>query len=246
MPAGTSCWSRSTTSRSATPCRAPCSASWRHCGTGSTPRTAAAIVITGAGEKGLLRRRRYRRRSFGQRRDGAGRSTASLLKTSTFSKPIIAAVNGDCAGGGVELLIATDIRAAAPHARFGLPEVRYAIYPFGGAAVKLASQIGHVHAMDLLLTGRLVDAAHALRIGLINDIVPAGDLLAWAIGRAEMIAANSPAAVQAVKSQISAMSADHAAAHEALDQELGDRVRASPDFAEGIAAFLEKRPARYE
>ena len=204
-----------------------------------------AIVITGAGEKG-----------FCAGADIGGDLTAgpltvravnrALLKTTSYSKPIIAAVNGDCAGGGVELLIATDIRAAAPHARFGLPEVRYAIYPFGGAAVKLVHQIGHVHTMDLILTGRLVDAAHAARIGLINEVVPKEDLLSFAVGRAEMIARNSPAAVQAVKSQISGMAADHAQAREALDQALGDRVRASPDFAEGIAAFKGKRQARYE
>ena len=138
------------------------------------------VVVTGAGDKG-----------FCAGADIGGDLTASeetarvinraLLKTSTFSKPIIAAVNGDCAGGGVELLIATDIRGAAGHARFGLPEVRYAIYPFGGAAVKLVHQIGHVHASDLLLTGRLVDAAHAQRIGLVNDVMTADKLLPWAI-----------------------------------------------------------------
>lgn len=204
-----------------------------------------AVVITGAGEKG-----------FCAGADIGGDLTASaettlvvnrsLLKTTTFSKPLIAAVNGDCAGGGVELLIATDIRLAAPHARFGLPEVRYAIYPFGGAAVKLVHQIGHVHAMDLLLTGRLVDATHAARIGLVNEIVPSAELMPCALERAEMIARNSPFAVQAVKTQISGMAADHAASREVLDQALGDRVRASPDFPEGIAAFREKRTARYE
>lgn len=203
------------------------------------------VIVTGRGDKG-----------FCAGADIGGDLTAtpelartinrSLLKTSRFSKPIIAAVNGDCAGGGVELLIATDIRAAAPHARFGLPEVRYAIYPFGGAAVKLVHQIGHVHAMDLLLTGRLVTAEHAQRINLINEIVPAEKLMDWAMDRARMIAANSPFAVQAVKTQISAMAADHAQSREALDQELGDKVRASPDFAEGIAAFKEKRKANYE
>ena len=97
-----------------------------------------------------------------------GSINRALLKDTPFSKPIVAAVNGDCVAGGVELLLSTDIRAAAPEARFGLPEVRWSIYPFGGATVKLAQQIGHVHAMDLLLTGRLVDAAFAERVGLVN------------------------------------------------------------------------------
>ena len=170
----------------------------------------------------------------------------ALLKSTVYAKPIVAAVNGDCAGGGVELLLSTDIRLAAEHARFGLPEVKWSIYPFGGATVKLTQQIGYVHAMDLLLTGRLVDAAEAARLGLVNRVVPADGLMAWALETAETIAANSPSAVQAVKRQISATIADHALAREALEQELGDRVRASADFQEGVAAFREKRKPRYE
>jgi enoyl-CoA hydratase len=146
----------------------------------------------------------------------------------------------------VELLLATDIRAAAPHARFGLPEVRWSIYPFGGATVKLVQQIGYVHAMDLLLTGKLVAAEEAVRLGLINRVVPAESLMAWALETADLIAANSPSAVQAVKQQISATIAEHARARESLDQTLGDRVRASSHFTEGVAAFREKRRPRYE
>jgi enoyl-CoA hydratase/carnithine racemase len=203
------------------------------------------IVLTGAGP-----------RAFCAGADISGDLSASeetarvvshaLLKYDTYTKPIVAAVNGDCVGGGVELLLATDIRAAAPRARFGLPEVKWSIYPFGGATVKLTQQIGYVHAMDLLLTGRLIDAAEAARIGLINRIVPAEGLMAWALETAELIAANSPSAVQAVKRQISATIADHARSREAMEQELGDRVRASAHFKEGVAAFLEKRRPRYE
>ena len=204
-----------------------------------------AIVITGAGT-----------RAFCAGADISGDLSASaetarvvshaLLKYDSYTKPIVAAVNGDCAGGGVELLLATDIRAAVPAARFGLPEVKWSIYPFGGATVKLIQQIGYVHAMDLLLTGRLIDATEAARLGLINRIVPAEGLMTWALETAETIAANSPSAVQAVKRQISATVADHARSREALEQELGDRVRASADFKEGVTAFREKRRPRYE
>jgi enoyl-CoA hydratase/carnithine racemase len=204
-----------------------------------------AIVLTGAGP-----------RAFCAGADIGGDLSASpetarvvghaLLKQDVYAKPIVAAVNGDCVGGGLELLLSTDIRAAAPHARFGLPEVKWSIYPFGGATVKLPPQIGHVHAMDLLLTGRLIDAAEAARLGLINRVVPAEGLLAWALETAEVIAANSPSAVQAVKRQISATIADHARAREALEQELGDRVRGSAHFTEGVAAFREKRRPRYD
>jgi enoyl-CoA hydratase len=80
-------------------------------------------------------------------------------------------------GRGLELLLATDIRAAVPGARFGLPEVLWSIYPFGGATVKLMQQIGYVHAMELLLTADLIDAATAARLGLVNRVVPREALL---------------------------------------------------------------------
>jgi enoyl-CoA hydratase/carnithine racemase len=170
----------------------------------------------------------------------------ALLKNEPYSKPIIAAVNGDCIGGGLELLLSTDIRAAVPTARFGLTEVKWSIYPFGGSTIKLIQQIGYVHAMDLLLTAQLIDAAQAAQLGLVNRLVPAPELMGWAIEMAEMIAANSPSAVQAVKRQVSATIADHALTREAMEQQLGDAVRASPEFAEGIAAFREKRAPHYE
>jgi len=203
------------------------------------------IVLTGAGA-----------RAFTAGADMSGDLSAAaetarivnhaLLKLDEFSKPIVAAVNGDCAGGGVELLLCTDVRAAAPHARFGLPEVKWSVYPFGGATIKLVQQIGYVHAMELLFTAGLIDAVEAARVGLINRVVPAERLMPWALETAERIAANSPSAVQAVKRQISATIAEHARTREALDQALGDRVRASAHFREGVAAFREKRAPRYD
>ncbi len=203
-----------------------------------------AIVLTGAGD-----------RAFSAGADISGDLSAdpdvarmvnlALLKNRPYTKPIVAAVNGDCVGGGVELLLSTDVRAAVPHARFGLPEVRWSIYPFGGATVKLVQQIGYVHAMELLLGGKLIDAAEAARIALVNRVVAPDELMPWAIGMAETIAANSPTAVQAVKEQISTTIALHAQSREPLDQELGDRVRASAHFREGVSAFREKRTPDY-
>jgi enoyl-CoA hydratase/carnithine racemase len=203
------------------------------------------IVITGAGDK-----------AFSSGADLGGDMSAApevaamvsraLLKTCAYPKPIIAAVNGDCVAGGLELMLSSDIRAAAPNARFGLPEVKWSIYPFGGAAVKLIQQIGHVHAMDMLLGAELITAQDAVSLNLINRVVPAEDLMDWALAKAERIAANSPTAVQAVKRQISATIADHAQSREAMEQELGDAVRNGPHFREGIAAFLEKRTPKYD
>jgi enoyl-CoA hydratase len=202
------------------------------------------VILTGGGE-----------RAFSSGADLAGDLSASsdsavvinraLLKDTPFSKPIVAAVNGDCVAGGVELLLSTDIRAAVPQARFGLPEVKWSIYPFGGATVKLSQQIGHVHAMDLLLTGRLITAEEAARINLINTVVERDGLMRWAFDTATAIAANSPTAVQAVRQQISSAVADYARSREALEQQLGDRVRNSVNFQEGVAAFLAKRKPEY-
>ena len=179
--------------------------------------------------------------------DAGGERTVdrALLKAVPFSRPVVAAVNGDCAGGGVELLLSTDIRFAAPHARFGLPEVCWSIYPFGGATVKLVQQVGHVHAMDLLLTGRLVDAAFAERIGLVNEVVPADEVLERALATAERIAANSPSAVQAVKYQVSDTIGEQVRARETVERRLGDAVRTGPHFEEGVRAFREKRRPDY-
>lgn len=204
-----------------------------------------AVVVTGAGD-----------RAFTAGADVSGDLSASeetaatinraLLKTQAFSKPIVAAVNGVCLGGGIELLLAADVRYAAPHATFGLPEVKWGIYPFGGAAAKLVHQIGHVHAMKLLLTAENIDSAEALRIGLVNELVAPDELMERSLATAEMIAANSPMAVQAVKQFVSSGTAEQVVRREGLEQELGDAVRASADFTEGIAAFRERREPSYE
>ena len=202
------------------------------------------IVLTGAGT-----------RAFSAGADLSGDLSAApetakvvshaLLKHHVFSKPIVAAVNGDCVGGGVELLLSTDVRASAPHARFGLPEVRWSIYPFGGATVKLVQQIGHVHATDLLLTGRLVDAAFAERIGLVNRVVPAGQALAGATEMAKAIAANGPAAcryaLEAIRSGIEMPAAEG----RLFEATLFGLCAATADMKEGMTAFLEKRPAKF-
>ena len=204
-----------------------------------------AIVITGEGDK-----------SFSAGADVSGDLSASeetaqminraLLKTDRFPKPIIAAVNGVCAGGGVELMLSSDVRLTCPDARFGLPEVKWGIYPFGGATSKLVSQIHYVDAMKLLLTAEMVGAEEARRIGLVNEIVSRERLLPEALRLAEVIAKNSPVAVQSVKAHISEGYAQAVLAREPEEQAYGDAVRASLDFEEGVAAFREKRTPYYK
>ena len=203
-----------------------------------------AVVVTGAGDKAF---------SAGADVSGdlsADESTAAminraLLKTDPYPKPIISAVNGTCAGGGVELMLSSDIRFASREASFGLPEVKWGIYPFGGATSKLTNQINYVEAMRLILSAEMVSASEALRVGLINQIVPSENVKETAIEMAKKIAMNSPVAVQAVKSHISKGLADAGKARESEEQRHGDQVRLSSDFTEGVAAFREKRLPNY-
>ena len=142
-------------------------------------------------------------------------------------------------------MLSTDIRCATKTARFGLPEVKWSIYPFGGATTKLIQQIGHVHAMDLLLTGRLISSKDAQKLNLINIALDNEEVMNGALERAELIAANSPSAIQAVKTQITSSIGEQVKSREQLEQILGDHVRSQPDFGEGTNAFIEKRKPVY-
>jgi enoyl-CoA hydratase/carnithine racemase len=142
------------------------------------------IVLTGAGDRAFCAGADLSG-DLSARAETARMVSDALLKYRPYSKPIVAAVNGDCAGGGLELLLATDIRAAAPHARFGLPEVRWSIYPFGGATVKLVQQIGYVHAMERLLTDPAPEVVAA-----------AAEALAWV--REDAVDVHEPAAFAVV------------------------------------------------
>ncbi|MDD9918259.1 MAG: enoyl-CoA hydratase/isomerase family protein [Rhodospirillaceae bacterium] len=203
------------------------------------------IVVTGAGDRAF---------SSGADLGGDLRASADLaakinrglLKTDGYPKPILAAVNGDCVAGGLELILSCDIRFASPNARFGLPEVKWSIYPFGGSTTKLVAQIGYVHAAEMLLGAQLISAEQAVEIDLVNRVVPQADLMSETLRFAELIAANSPSAVQAVKHQLSETQAELVRSRETVEQALGDAVRESPHFKEGVAAFLEKRQPDYD
>lgn len=156
-------------------------------------------------------------------------------------KPIVAAVNGDCLGGGTELLTCTDIRIAVPTARFGLPEARWAVFPGGGGTTRLPRQIGYARAMDMLLTGRMVDAGEAKEIGLINEIVEPADLEARAAAIASEIAGNGTLAVRKIKESVwRQMDMPLGEAYE-LESALGVEVFHGEQAKEGMAAFAEKR-----
>ena len=160
-------------------------------------------------------------------------------------KPVIAAVNGFCIGGGTTLLLATDIRVAAPHATFGLAEVKRGIIAANGGTQRLLQQLPYAIAMELLLTGDAIDAVRAERWGLINRVVPAVELMQTARDYAMRIAANAPLAVQAAK-ELALRSRDASLSDGLRFEQLFSRIlQTSEDVAEGTAAFAEKRPPRF-
>jgi enoyl-CoA hydratase len=165
----------------------------------------------------------------------------AVLRDIEFPKPIIAAVNGPCVASGMEMLLGTDIRFASPNAVFGLPEVCRGLFASGGSTVRLPRQIPFVHAMDILLTGRYLSAEEAVRIGLINEMVPADQLLDCALAKAELIAANSPTAVVGTKLSVMRSLGIHLPDAFQLELAMGQKVFASDDAIEGPRAFLEKR-----
>ena len=170
----------------------------------------------------------------------------ALLRGFELYKPVIAAVNGFALAFGMEILQATDLRLAAPHASFGLSEVKRGMIPAGGSLVRLARQIPYAKAMEILLTGERIDAQEAHRIGLVNEIVPANRLLARAEELARLIADNGPLAVQACKEAVirtSGLPLDDAFQ---IENECGARVMRTEDAVEDPRVFMEKRKAVFK
>lgn len=168
-----------------------------------------------------------------------------LLLTHTLTKPLIAAVNGACLGGGLEMLQATDIRVAEEQATFALPEVQRGLLPGAGSTVRLKRQIPYTKAMEMILTGDPLTAAEAYHFGLVGHVVPAGQSLIKARALAERVAANAPLSVRNAKAALvqSGWLPEHEA--RAIEARLTAEVVASSDAKEGVAAFAEKRPPRF-
>jgi enoyl-CoA hydratase len=165
----------------------------------------------------------------------------AFLRTMKIDKPIIAAINGHAIAGGMEILYATDIRIAAEGVRFGLQEVKWSIVPLMGSSVKLPRQIPYVKAMEILLTGELIDAEEALRLGFINKVVPKGQVMEEAERYATLIAKNGPLAIKAIKQSVQAAIGLPLKDGLAKELEFGIPVFLSEDAQEGPRAFKEKR-----
>lgn len=158
-----------------------------------------------------------------------------------FSKPVIAAVNGFCLGGGCEIAMGCDIIIASEKAKFGQPEINLGIIPGGGGTQRLQRLIGSCRAKELIFTGDIIRAEEADRIGLVNRVVPMDDLLPTAKEIAQKIALKSPAALKLAKAAINRGMQTNLESGLAYEYELYSLSLSLEDKAEGVAAFLEKR-----
>ena len=205
------------------------------------------VVITGAGEKAFVAGAdiaEFEGRTAVTQRDVM---TARSLFTAvdTFPKPVIAMINGYCLGGGCELALSCDLRVASEAARFGQPEIKLGIIPGGGGTQRLTRLVGEGKAMELILTGDMIDAQTAFQLGLVNRVVPAADLEAKTMELANRIAEMSPVALRMAKEAVKAASRSN------LDEGLRREVDlfalcfSSQDKDEGVRAFLEKRKPEF-
>jgi enoyl-CoA hydratase len=205
-----------------------------------------ALVLTGAGDRAfvagadireLKERTPVGHLAAGQRLD---------LKIEALSKPVVAAVNGFALGGGCELAMACTLRVASEHARFGQPEVNLGIIPGMGGTQRLARLCGVGRALQLCLTGDIIDAQEAHRIGLANYLVPAGELVSFSVDLARKLGKKPPVALRAARDAV--LRGADMSLHEGLDFEtrLFAICLGTEDKAEGMAAFLEKREPRFK
>lgn len=205
------------------------------------------VVITGAGEKAFVAGADIGefadRTPMEQRAAMEGRRVFEAI--AAFPRPVIASVNGYALGGGCELALACDLRIAARSARFGQPEVNLGILPGGGGTQRLPRLVGLGRAMRLILTGELIGAEEAERIGLVDEVVDDGDLRARTLELAGSIAKHSPIALKLIKEAVRASAEMPLSAGLAFERELFISAFSSDDRTEGVAAFLEKRPPSF-
>lgn len=203
------------------------------------------IIFTGAGDRAFctgadLKKTMPPKESYAELLLAKGDPGSAFLGLHT-DKPIICAVNGYALAGGTELLLACDIAIASENAKFGLTEVRRGSIPYGGSMQRLPRSISKSDAMLLLLTGDVIDAEEALRIGLVSKVVPHADLMPTALDIARRIARNAPLAVRAVK-QLVVQGQDLPLVHALhIDKYMYGILKDTHDRIEGRVAFQEKR-----
>jgi E-phenylitaconyl-CoA hydratase len=203
-------------------------------------------VITGAGERAFSAGANLKGDRPGWNTSVWQARAIDLLTGGEFYKPLVAAVNGYCLGAGMMLALGCDVRIATDSATFGLPELRYGFPPGMGSTWRLTRAIPMGPAMEMILTGDRISAAQAQQWGLINRIVPSGELLTEAFALAARITAHPPLAVQASKELALRSLEMPLADHTRLQALLSSIARKTEDAAEGARAFAEKRKPEFK
>lgn len=212
------------------------------------PGDVRAVVVKGAGDRAFSAGSHVG--DFENQRGPAGRERHELesgvaSRLANLPMPTIAAIEGNALGGGLELALCCDIRVASERAKLGLPEVRLAVTPGAGGTQRLPRVVGEARARELILTGRILDAAEAHHIGLVSRVAPAGEALNAATEIAGEVAARGPIAVREAKRLIAMATSSDLATGLAAELDASDRVFASEDMLEGARSFFEKREPRY-
>jgi len=207
----------------------------------------AGVILTGAGRAFVAGAdiSELASQSPPQARERARRGQQIFRRYETSPKPTIAAVNGFALGGGCELAMACHVRIASEQAKFGQPEVKLGILPGYGGTQRLPRLVGKGRALQLLLTGEMIDAQEALRIGLVNRVVPPGDLMTAAEGMLRQMLANAPLALAGCAESVDRgleMALEEGLAFEANQFAL---LASTQDMTEGMRAFLEKRAPEF-
>lgn len=196
-----------------------------------------AVVITGAGDKAFC---------CGSELESKERRCSPANAIAGIDRPVVAAINGDALGQGLELALSCDIRLASSKARFGLPQLAQGIIPMDGGTQRLPRIVGRGKALELLLTAETINAKEALEIGLVNKVVSGERLVSEAESLAETIAARGPVAIRYIKEAVDKgldMTIEQGLR---LEADLYFLLHTTADRTEGIKAFLEKRPPRFE
>jgi len=206
------------------------------------------VIITGAGEKSFVAGADISefagRTPHAQR--AVMRSKSGFGSIDEFPKPVIAMINGFCLGGGCELALMCDLRIASENARFGQPEINLGIIPGAGGTQRLTRLVGEGRAMQMILTGEMIDAQEAFRIGLANAVYPLAELREKTLAIANKIAEKSPIALEMAKTSVKNASRMNLREGLAQEVDLFALCFASEDKEEGVRAFLEKRKPEFK
>jgi enoyl-CoA hydratase len=206
------------------------------------------VILTGAGDKAFIAGADIGELARitaveAERSSSYGQEVLNLVEN--LGKPVIAAVNGFALGGGCETAMACTIRIAAENAKFGQPEVKLGIIPGGGGTQRLPRLVGKGRALQLILSGEMIGAQEAYRIGLVNEVVPAADLIPRAEAILKQIQSNAPLAVKYSLEAVNRGSETSQAEGQSLEASLFGLCAGTEDKKEGTQAFLQKRPAQF-